>query len=240
MTASVNSAVIDARPPELVVRLTNLIMRPLLRTPIGRLVKPLALLEFTGRRSGARRRVVVGWHRDSTTRFVLTPARWRENFADGHPATLHWCGQRSTVTGTLDTDPAHVAAAVNTLLQAGTSPRSLALQIPAGHSLDGTDITRTNRAIIRFEQAEPTTRATTNSTEHAPTTAALTSHLDHIEDSVTVSRRHGVGTVGSTSLGGRDRPGSRQSVCSPPSTRHLALVLQSRVARRAAMTAFCD
>lgn len=156
MTATVASAVIDAKPPAVVVRLTNLIMRPLLRTPIGRAAKPLALLEFTGRRTGRRRRVVVGWHRDGATAIVVTPAPWRANFETGHPATLYWCGQRNTVIGTLDTDPARAAAAVTALLHGGTPARSLALRIPAGHTLDHADITRTNRAIIHFEHADTT------------------------------------------------------------------------------------
>lgn len=152
MTAAIESAVSDARPPALIVQLTNLIMRPLLRTPLGRLIKPLALLEFTGRRSGTRRRVVVGWHGDGTTAIVLTPAPWRANFDHGYPSTVYWRGQHSTVIGTLDTDPYRVAAAITALLQAGTPPRSLALHIPAGHTLDHTDITYTNRAIIHFDE----------------------------------------------------------------------------------------
>lgn len=163
MTAIVDCAVIDARPPAVVVRLTNLIMRSLLLTPIGRAVKPLALLEFTGRRTGTRRRIVVGWHSDGTTGVVVTPAKWRANFDYGHPSTVYWCGQRITVIGTLDTDPARTAAVVTTLLQGGTSARSLALHIPAGHSLDHTDITRTNRAIIHFERAHNATGETQKS-----------------------------------------------------------------------------
>ena len=154
MSATVDSAVVDARPPAVVVRMTNLIMRPLLRTPIGRTVKPLALLEFTGRRTGIRRRVVVGWHRDGTTGVVVTPAPWRANFDHGHLSTVYWCGRRSTVIGTLDTDPTRAAAAVNALLQGGTPARSLALRIRAGHTLDRTDMTRINRAVIHFEPAD--------------------------------------------------------------------------------------
>ena len=156
MTTAEDSAVIDARPPALVVRPTNLIMRLLLRTPLGRFVKPLALLEFTGRRSGTRRRVVVGWHHDGTTAIVLTPAPWRANFDGGYPSTVYWCGRRSSVIGTLDTDPARTAATITTLLQGGTPARSLALHIPAGHTLIHTDITRTNRAIIHFEPPDTT------------------------------------------------------------------------------------
>ena len=164
MTTAAHSAVIDARPPALVVRLSNLIMRPLLRTPIGRIAKPLALLEFTGRRSGVRRRVVVGWHPDGTTAIVQTPAPWRANFDHGHPSIVYWCGRRTTVVGTLDTDPTSVAAALTALLQTGKSARSLALHIPAGHTLDHTDITRTNRAIIHFGRADESPEATPTST----------------------------------------------------------------------------
>ena len=154
MTATVDPAVSDARPPAFVVRLTNLIMRPLLRTPVGRLVKPLALLEFAGRHSGTRRRVVVGWHLDGTTANVLTPAPWRKNFDNGHAATVYWCGHRSTVFGTLDTDPDRVAATVTALLHAGSTARSLALTVPAGHTLTRSDIILTNRAVIHFEPAQ--------------------------------------------------------------------------------------
>lgn len=151
MTTALDSPVTDARPPALVVRLTNLIMRTLLRTPLGRVVKPLALLEFNGRHSGARRRIVVGWHGDGTTSLVQTPAPWRANFTGGHVATVYWRGRRHTVTGTLDNDPVAVSAALNTLLHTGTSARSLALRIPPGHALDRDDIARNNRALIRFE-----------------------------------------------------------------------------------------
>lgn len=154
MTATVDVVVSDARPPAFVVWLTNLIMRPLLRTPMGRLVKPLALIEFTGRHSGTRRRVVVGWHRDGATANVLTPAPWRANFDNGRSATVYWCGHRSTVIGTLDQDPHRVAATANALLRAGGTARSLALQIPVGHTLTHTDIIHTNRSVIHFEPAE--------------------------------------------------------------------------------------
>ena len=156
MTTDAESAVIDARPPAFVVKLTNLIMRPVLRTPVGRLVKPLALLEFTGRRSGARRRVIVGWHHNGAAAIVLTPAAWRANFEHGHPTTVYWRGRRSALIGTLDADPARVASVVTALLDSGTSARSIALHIPAGHTLDCADINRTNRAVINFERADAT------------------------------------------------------------------------------------
>jgi hypothetical protein len=150
MSAAIDVTVRDARPPALVVRLTNVIMTRLLRTRVGRVLKPLALLEFEGRRSAQVRRVVVGWHTTATTAVVLTPAPWRANFAHGHSATVFWNGRRNIMIGTLDIDPVAVAATVNALLEAGTPARSLALRIPPGHRIEPDDITRTNRAAIRF------------------------------------------------------------------------------------------
>ena len=67
---------------------------------------------------------------------------------------------------------ARVAAAVTALLQAGRRARSLALNIPAGHTLDHTDITGTNQAIIHFERAH-TTRAAPKSAKHTRITTAV-------------------------------------------------------------------
>lgn len=151
MTAAVQPAVADARPPATVVRLTNMIVRPLLRSPAGRMMKPLAIITFTGRRTGSVRRVVVGWHPHEPGAIVLSPASWRANFEAGHPATVRWSGHTRTYTGTLETDPHIVADAVNSLLAAGVSPRGLALRISDGHIIDADDITTTHRALIRFE-----------------------------------------------------------------------------------------
>ena len=151
MKVATQSAVGDARPPALVARVTNLIVRPLLRTPAGNMFKPLALLEFQGRRSGDRRRVVVAWHVIDDVGFVLTPARWRANFADGRPTTVYHRGRSMKMVGTLVNDPVAVAGAINRLLDGGASARSLALHIPKGHVIDVDDVASTHRALIRFE-----------------------------------------------------------------------------------------
>ena len=151
MKVATQSTIGDARPPALVARVTNLIVRPLLRTPAGNVFKPLALLEFQGRRSGDRRRVVVAWHVIDDVGFVLTPARWRANFAGGRPTTVYHRGRSMTLLGTLVNDPAAVAGAINRMLDGGASARSLALRIPDGHVIDVDDIASTDRALIRFE-----------------------------------------------------------------------------------------
>jgi hypothetical protein len=122
-----------------------------MRTPAGKLIKPLALLEFDGRRSGQRRRIVVAWHVIDDVGFVVTPARWRANFVGGHQTTVYRRGRSMPLVGTLETDPATVAGAINRLLADHTSAGTLALHIPKAHVVDAHDIVGTDRALIRFE-----------------------------------------------------------------------------------------
>ena len=106
----------DARPPNAVVRVLNPVLRTLLRSPVGRLIGPLALIEFTGRHSNKTYRVVVAWHDHLDTPIVLTPAPWRANFTNGAAVTVRWRGRRTNHFAVLDTDPDNVAAAMNILL----------------------------------------------------------------------------------------------------------------------------
>jgi len=142
--------VIDAPPPRAALRVINPIVRLLLRTPLSRLIEPLALLEFEGRRSGQPCQVVVGWHFIDDQPLVVTPAMWRANFRDGGAARVRWQGTYGEFVGTLDTDPDTVAEAINTLLSHGATPRSLALRMPAGHVVSAADAVATHRGIVRF------------------------------------------------------------------------------------------
>ncbi|MEY2582515.1 MAG: hypothetical protein QOE09_2364 [Ilumatobacteraceae bacterium] len=55
------------------------------------------------------------------------------------------------MVGTLVTDAAEVAAAVQAVLDNGTPGRQLGLRIPTGHRVLPADIAAVDRAIIRFE-----------------------------------------------------------------------------------------
>jgi len=143
----------DARPSPTVLRIANPVIRCTLHTPLARAVKTLAVIEFAGRRTGRCRRVVVGWHLLDGSPVVLTPAPWRVNFTAPALATVRWRGRQADYVGTLTTDPGIVAAAVNTLLDNGTSSRSLALGVPREHVVTIQDIIDTDRAMIRFDPA---------------------------------------------------------------------------------------
>ena len=150
MKAGLEPMVRDAPPPSAVMRVVNPLMRIVLRTPMARLIRPLAVLTFEGHRTARRRQIVVGWHLLDGSSIVVTPATWRVNFAEARVATVWWRGQASSWVGTLEADPDSVAAALDQLLRSGTSDRALALRVPPGHAITSADVVETRRAIIRF------------------------------------------------------------------------------------------
>jgi hypothetical protein len=143
----------DARPPLSLVRMMNLIMRVFLRTPLGRMVRPFALLEFTGRRSARRFLVPVGWHEIDSGHVAFTPAPWRAHFRNGIPVTVWLRGQRQNLIGVLDDDPEQVAVALQSLADHRGSLRPIGVDIPAGHRLTAADVAAVDRAVIRFQPA---------------------------------------------------------------------------------------
>lgn len=157
MTATTTAVARDLRPPLVLVRLMNPIMRVILRTPLGRLLRPIALLEFVGRRSSRRLLVPVGWHDIGSERVVFTPAPWRVNFRDGLPTTVWFRGQRKDLIGFLDDDPSRVAVALQALAERRGSLRPVGVDVPAGHRVTPADVVAVNRAVIRFEPACETT-----------------------------------------------------------------------------------
>lgn len=144
----------DARPPLTLVRILNPIMRAVLRTPLAVLVRPFALIEFTGRRSGKRYLVPVGWHRANDDEVVFSPAAWRVNFEGGIPVTVRYRGRRRAMTGTLVSDPEQVAVALQDLFDAGGSARQVGIAVPGGHTITADDVRHVNRAAIFFTIAD--------------------------------------------------------------------------------------
>jgi hypothetical protein len=147
-------AVRDARPPERLVHLGNPVVRTIVRSPAGRAIGALALIDHRGRRTGAPRRVVAAWHELGGRPFVLSPAPWRANFTDPAPARVVHRGRHRAMTGTLDADPERVAATLRACLAAGASPKSFGLAVEAGHEITAGDVVAVRRAIVWFEPAE--------------------------------------------------------------------------------------
>jgi hypothetical protein len=67
---------------------------------------------------------------------------------------VHHRGQAFTVRGLLVEDPEAVAAALASVLTAGTSAALLGLDVPPGHAVTASDVTSVDRAMIRFSTAD--------------------------------------------------------------------------------------
>jgi len=147
----------DARPPLALIRVMNPMLRALLPTPAGRLVRPFALLRFDGRRSGRELRIPVGYHEARSGQVVITPATWRINFDGGIPVTVHHLGRRYELIGHLDTDPSRVADELQAIMERRGSLGLVGIKIPTGRQVTPADVAAVDRAVIWFE---PGPRAT--------------------------------------------------------------------------------
>jgi hypothetical protein len=134
----------------MMTRFLNPLLGVVLRTPAARMVKPFALLEFSGRRTGRRYRMPVGWHEGEGVARVFSPAVWRANFALPAPAVVRYGGRKKAVRGTLVRDPEAVASALNAVLSSGVAPRMLGLEMDSGHRVTVEDVVATRRAMIVF------------------------------------------------------------------------------------------
>ncbi|MBA3251397.1 MAG: nuclear transport factor 2 family protein [Geodermatophilaceae bacterium] len=125
------AAVRSAPPPRWLVRgVLNRILRPVLRSPLGRVLPgPLVLLRCTGRRTGRRIDVPVLAYDVDGVLTVFSPAAWTANLHGGAPVSLRQRGRSRSGCGVLVTDPAVVGTALRTVLARGVSPRALGLRV---------------------------------------------------------------------------------------------------------------
>jgi len=99
-----------APPPKALVRVTNPVLIPLLRSPFGGpLRKQFMVLRFTGRKTGRRYDVPVAAHRLGGELYSLGDARWRNNFRGGADVEVTLDGRVTPMRGQLIDDPESVA-----------------------------------------------------------------------------------------------------------------------------------
>ena len=100
----------SAHPPKALVRVTNPVLRLLLRSPFGGpLRKQFMVLRFTGRKTGRRYDVPVAAHRLGGDLYSLTDGRWRYNFRGGADVEVTLDGHVTRMRGELIEDPESVA-----------------------------------------------------------------------------------------------------------------------------------
>lgn len=100
-------------------RVVNPAVSALLRSPLHGLVSDdLALVTFTGRRSGREFTTPVGYHElDDGRTLILTHSPWWKNLRDGGPVTLRVRGEDREAIATPETDPDAVAADLRALVE---------------------------------------------------------------------------------------------------------------------------
>ena len=77
-------------PPIAIFRIANRVVRPLLRSPLHRLLSgQLMLLAYRGRRSGEEHTIPIGYFAwDDDTLLSFSSARWWINLQEGRPVRL--------------------------------------------------------------------------------------------------------------------------------------------------------
>ena len=144
--------VTDVLTPPSVLRVVNPVLRRLLTSRAARILPAgLVVLRFRGRRSGRTLHIVVGLHDVDGAGAVFTPAAWKANFRGGAPLSVTRSGRWVDGTGTLREDPEQVASALRRVIDAGTGPRQLGLQVAPGHRIDADDVRRVRRAMVLLD-----------------------------------------------------------------------------------------
>jgi hypothetical protein len=98
------------------MRVGNLVMRPLLRSRLGARIPDLALLTFRGRRTGRRYEVPVAVYPIDGADVVLTASRWRANLRGGAEVELRHRGVDREMHAELIDDPDEVATIYSAML----------------------------------------------------------------------------------------------------------------------------
>ncbi len=139
-----------APPPAPVLRIVNPLMRALLRSRLGRRMKPsIALLLFAGRRSGRPFAVPVGVHEVDGRPTVFTSGRWRRNFAGGHPVEVVRGGRLVRGRGELVEDVDDVGAGLYAALR-NVPARRLGIAVAAGYQPTPDDLGAVGQSMIRL------------------------------------------------------------------------------------------
>ena len=128
-------------PPPAVLKTMNLVMRPLLGSPLGRRLDGVMLLEFTGRRSGRTIKVPVNFHLVDGVPMAFTDAPWRFNFDGGAPVKVTHRGRVYETRGSLvPMSPEAMGQAVRKSLDTGGSAQRMGIKTARGHQPTATEL----------------------------------------------------------------------------------------------------
>ena len=134
----------------------SFVMRPMLRSRLGRRVRGVMLLDFQGRRSGRAMSVPVNFNLVDDVPMAFTSAPWRHNFTGGIPVTVTHCGQKYHTTGTLvSMTPQAMGVAVRKSLDTGGSAQRMGIKTAGDHEPTAAELAALGPAlgtcVIRLE-----------------------------------------------------------------------------------------
>jgi hypothetical protein len=98
-------------------RVGNVVMRPLIRSRLGAHMHDLAVISFTGRKTGRRYAVPVGYQEMDGQGLILTAAGWKANMRGGADVEVVHDGLTQQMCADLIEDPDEVADVYDALLQ---------------------------------------------------------------------------------------------------------------------------
>jgi len=136
-------------PPARLMRTLNPLMKVLIRSRLGRRMRPLAVVRFTGRRSGKTRALPLGVHDVGDFLAVFTSSSWRHNFQEPTHVAVSWGGHTSEGTAQLVEDQSRVAPALAVAFnQVGA--RKLGLAVDDGRQPTIAELAAVGRSMIEI------------------------------------------------------------------------------------------
>ena len=134
MTSTVKRSV----PPPTLVKMGNPLVRVLLGSPLhGVLGDSFLVLHLTGRKTGRRYNIPVGYVDLEGRLAVVTVARWRVNLRGGADVEVTRRGHLRPMHALLDEDPASVAVSYQAMIDRiglTKAQRQLGISLPGGRA----------------------------------------------------------------------------------------------------------
>lgn len=163
MTRDRRPAVERVRPPAVLLRIANPVVRRVLTSPFHALLdRHLAVLRYTGRRSGRRVAIPVARHEIDGSSAVISSSPWRMNFRGGQDAEMLVNGRWAHTHGTLVSDVEQVADYYDRRVAAlgwRKAARELGLRVNVERAPTREElveaIRRSGLSIVVFEPSQP-------------------------------------------------------------------------------------
>lgn len=138
-------------PPAWLMRgVVNPIVRFVARTPLGRRLPTLVVVEFVGRRTGRAYAVPAVAHEVDGSILVFTDAGWAANFRGGVAVTIRRAGSTFAATASVIEDSAEAAACIRAALTT-RKPRELGLAVDDGYHPTDDDLNAARR-VVRLDR----------------------------------------------------------------------------------------